>query len=243
MSAKDTVKFENKGEIKMIAHRGLSGLERENTCPAFVAAGLKSYYGIETDVHVTKDGKIIVYHDNNLLRLTGLDKVIEETDFAELRELTLTDTDGVTIRKDLFLPSLEEYISICKKYDKVAVLELKNPMEEKYISKIVETIMEMDWFEKTIFISFAGENLVALKKLYPSAKAQFLSSVASEEAVNFILGNDLDADLSAKCITKDLVDKLHKAGKKVNVWTVNDVEHAKELKACGVDFITTNILE
>ena len=51
MSAKTTVQF-NKGEIKMIAHRGLSGLERENTCPAFVAAGVKSYYGIETDVLV-----------------------------------------------------------------------------------------------------------------------------------------------------------------------------------------------
>ena len=243
MNEKDTIKFDDKGEIKMVAHRGVSGLERENTCPAFVAAGVKSYYGIETDVHVTKDGKIIVYHDNNLLRLTGLDKIIEETDFAELRELTLTDTDGVTVRKDLFLPSLEEYIAICRKYDKVAVLELKNPMEEKYLSKIAETITDMGWFEKTIFISFAGENLVKLKKLYPSARAQFLSSVASEEVVNFILGNDFDADLSEKCITRELVDELHNAGKKVNVWTVNDLERAEYLKDCGVDFITTNILE
>lgn len=55
----------------MIAHRGLSGLERENTCAAFVAAGNRSYYGIETDIHRTKDGKYIVYHDNNLVRLLG----------------------------------------------------------------------------------------------------------------------------------------------------------------------------
>ena len=116
-------------------------------------------------------------------------------------------------------------------------------MEEKYLSKIVETITGMGWFEKTIFISFAGENLVKLKKRCPSAKAQFLSSVASEEAVNFILENEFDADLSEKCITKELVDRLHKAGKKVNVWTVNDLERAEYLKACGVDFITTNILE
>ena len=243
MSKKDTIKFKNKGEIKMIAHRGVSGLERENTCPAFVAAGVKSYYGIETDVHVTKDGKIIVYHDNNLARLTGIDKVVEECTFAELRELRLKDTDDATSRADLFLPSLEEYISICKKYDKVAVLELKNPMEEKYLSKIVKTITEMGWFEKTIFISFAGENLVALKKAYPLAQAQFLSSTASDEHVSFILENDFDADLSEKCITKELVDRLHKAGKKVNVWTVNDLERAEYLKECGVDFITTNILE
>ena len=56
----NTIKFENKGNIKMIAHRGVSGLERENTCPAFVAAGVKSYFGIETDVFVTLDEKYIV---------------------------------------------------------------------------------------------------------------------------------------------------------------------------------------
>ncbi|MBR2340847.1 MAG: hypothetical protein IKA72_00350 [Clostridia bacterium] len=243
MIKQDTVKFENKGEIKMIAHRGLSGLERENTCPAFVAAGVKGYYGIETDVHVTKDGKIIVFHDDSLKRLTGIDKVVEECDFGFLRKLKLTDTDGVTSRADLFLPTLEEYICICKKYGKVAVLELKNPMEEKYVFEIAEKISQMGWFEKTIFISFAGENLVALKKRYPNATAQFLTETASDEVFNFMIENDLDADLGENCVSKEFVDKLHAAGKKVNVWTVDSLKEAEFLKACGVDFITTNILE
>lgn len=239
----DTIKFINKGEIKMIAHRGLSGLERENTCPAFVAAGVKSYYGIETDVHVTKDGKIIVFHDDNLLRLTGLDKIVEECTFDELRELTLTDTDGKTKRKDLFLPTLEEYISICKKYDKVAVLELKNPMQEQFIREIADTVTAMGWFEKTIFISFAGENLVVLKKYKPSATAQFLTEVANDETFHFMVENDLDADLCGYCVSKEFVDRLHAAGKKVNVWTLDKLEHAELAKQFCVDFITTNILE
>lgn len=243
MNAKNTIKFENNGQIKMIAHRGVSGLERENTCPAFVAAGVKSYYGIETDVHVTKDGKIIVYHDDNLKRLTGIDRIVEESTFAELREIELTDTDGVTKRKDLFLPSLEEYISICRKYDKVAVLELKNLMEEKYVYEIAETITKMGWFEKTIFISFAGENLVTLKKRYPKATAQFLTEEASDEVFNFMVENDLDADLCGYCVSKEFVDRLHAVGKKVNVWTLDKIEHAELAKDCGVDFITTNILE
>ena len=113
----NTVKIQDKRGVQMIAHRGVSGLERENTCPAFVAAGVKSYYGIESDVHVTKDGKYIVFHDDNLERLTGLSLVIEETDFDTLRAIRMKDTDGVTERADLFLPTLEEYISICKKYD------------------------------------------------------------------------------------------------------------------------------
>ncbi len=239
----DTIKFENKGEIKMIAHRGLSGLERENTCPAFVAAAVKSYYGIETDVHVTKDGKYIVVHDDNLERVAGLDMVVEESSFDELRAVKMTDIDGITKRADIFLPSLEEYISICKKYDKIAVLELKNRMASEHVWNIAKIICDMGWFEKTIFISFAGENLVDLKKKYPSAQAQYLIETATEENFKFMVDNDLDADLCGYCLSKEYVDKLHAAGKKVNCWTLDRIEHAEVAKACGVDFITTNILE
>ena len=54
----NTIKL-NDRKAKIIAHRGLSGLEKENTCPAFVAAANRSYFGIETDVHMTKDGKFV----------------------------------------------------------------------------------------------------------------------------------------------------------------------------------------
>ena len=55
----ETLKIE-KNNVKMIAHRGLSGLEKENTAVAFVAAGNKSFYGIETDIHLTKDNVFVV---------------------------------------------------------------------------------------------------------------------------------------------------------------------------------------
>ena len=88
----NTIKFENKGNIKMIAHRGVSGLEVENTCPAFVAAGVKTYYGIETDVHVTKDGKFIVIHDDDLKRIANLDMSVEGSTFDELRAVDILFT-------------------------------------------------------------------------------------------------------------------------------------------------------
>ena len=227
----------------MIAHRGLSGLERENTCPAFVAAAVKSYYGIETDVHVTKDGKYIVVHDDTLARVAGLNLVVEETDFAALRAVRMTDVDGVTPRADIFLPSLEEYLSICKKYNKVAVLELKNRMECEHVWGIAQTVEKMGWLEKTVFISFAGENLVDLRKKYPTAQAQFLTDQATDEAFRFMVENKFDADLCGYCVSKEFVDKLHSVGIKVNCWTLDKLEHAELAKECGVDFITTNILE
>ena len=93
--------------VKMVAHRGVSGLERENTCAAFVAAGNRSYFGVETDIHRTADGRYIVFHDDNLTRLLGDGRVVEEMRFDELRALRLTDLDG-NARGDLLLPTLEE---------------------------------------------------------------------------------------------------------------------------------------
>ena len=72
----NTKKF-NKKSTKVIAHRGLSGIEVENTASAFVAAGNRSYYGIETDVHRTADGKFVIGHDNDLKRIAGVDISLE----------------------------------------------------------------------------------------------------------------------------------------------------------------------
>jgi glycerophosphoryl diester phosphodiesterase len=101
----------------------------------------------------------------------------------------------------------------------------------------------LGWFEKTIFISFAGENLVYLKEKYPSAQAQFLTEEASDETYKFMVENGLDADLCGYCVSKEFVQKLHDAGLKVNCWTIDKLEHAEIMQACGVDFITSNILE
>lgn len=239
----DTIKFTDKGNIGMIAHRGVSGLERENTCPAFVAAGVKSYFGIETDVHVTKDGKYIIFHDDDLKRLLSLDLTVEQTDFDVLRKFRMKDTDGVTERNDLFLPSLEEYVSICRKYGKTAVLELKNRMEENHIENIAGIIEDMGWFDKTVFISFSGMNLVDLKKRFPKASAQYLFCEANEENRAFMEKHGLDADVYAKNLSFEYAELLRSAGIKINCWTVDSPELAAEMKKIGVDYITSNIIE
>ena len=66
----NTVKIE-KLAVKMTAHRGVSGLETENTAAAFIAAGQRTYFGIETDIHKTADGHFICCHDSNIERVSG----------------------------------------------------------------------------------------------------------------------------------------------------------------------------
>ena len=94
----NTIRIQKK-QTQLIAHRGLSGLEAENTLCAFVAAGNRSYFGIETDVHRTSDGQFIIVHDNDTARVAGNAQVyeVERTDYATLRSLPLLDRqDGWT---------------------------------------------------------------------------------------------------------------------------------------------------
>ena len=236
-----TVRIEKK-QVQMIAHRGLSGLERENTCAAFVAAGNRSYFGIETDIHKTKDGQFIVFHDDTTMRLTDLDWVVEERTLVELRALRLKDMDG-KIRGDLVLPTLQEYIRICKKYDKTAVPELKNPFQRKDIVAVVEIIRQEEWLKNTVFISFDLGNMVHLRKLLPEQPLQYLVKELTEEAKANLVKYALDLDIKYSNLTADQVEELHRLGRKVNVWTVDDPKIAALLVQMGVDYITSNILE
>ena len=227
----------------MVAHHGVSWLEMENTIAAFVAAGNRSYYGIETDVHVTKDEQIVIFHDDTTLRVTGIDKVVEECTLEELQAIPLYDMVPGTSRTDLRMPTLSEYINICKKYEKVAVLELKNTMEVRHIQKIIDIINECGYLSGVIFISFSWDNCANLRKLLPEQKIQFLDSKWDDELIDKLAENNLDLDLRHTAVTKELVDKLHAKGLVLNCWTVNEKERGDELASLGVDFITSNILE
>ena len=232
------------GGVKMIAHRGLSGLETENTCSAFVAAGNRTYFGIETDVHRTRDGKYIIIHDDRTGRVADQDLPVEDTDFSVLRALRLKDRDGDDARGDLILPTLEEYIRVCRRYEKTAVLELKNHMEPDDIANIIETVQGENHLQKTIFISFDLPNLICLRSMSPRQKAQYLIEDRVPDGLIPTLDRyHLDLDIDYTLLTQTLVRQVHAAGHEVNVWTVNSLADARRLAAWGVDYITSNIIE
>ena len=228
--------------VRMVAHRGVSGLERENTCAAFVAAGNRSYFGVETDIHRTADGRYIVFHDDNLVRLLGDERVVEEMRFDELRALRLTDLDG-NARGDLLLPTLAEYVNICKKYDKDCVLEVKNHFEPEDIDNVIAIIRGIGWLERTIFISFDLPNMLCIREKLPQQRAQYLVSTFGDDLLSILTQNHLDLDIKYSSLSAEQVRACHEAGIKVNVWTVNEAADAERLAGYGVDFITSNILE
>lgn len=240
---KSTIKINSKN-TKTVAHRGLSGLERENTNPAFIAAGNREkYYGIETDVHRTADGKYVCIHDSNTARVSGVDMDVEGSTLEQLQSIRLFDMDGSTDRADLRIPTLKDYINICQKYGKVSVLELKTPFEAEHVREIVDIIHDMGHLDMTVFISFHRQDLIYLREYLPDQPAQYLCGEWNDDVKEFVNKYDLDIDICYPPLTKEVFDDIKSAKKKINVWTVDDKTKGEQLSEWGVDYITTNILE
>ncbi len=239
----NTTKFENK-TTKVVAHRGLSGIERENTNAAFIAAGNRSYFGVETDVHVTKDGHFVIAHDSSMARGSGSSLVIEESTLAMLRSITLFEKNGETKdRYDLHVSTVTEYVRTCKTYEKVCVLELKGIFGKENLQKLIDVINVEGYLENIVFIAFDWQNLVDLKAIYPDATMQFLCKEIALETLPELVKNNFSLDIYYKSLTQEMVDFMHQNGLFVNVWTVDEKADADALVNMGVDFITTNICE
>lgn len=238
----DTIKFEKKN-TKMVAHRGLSGIEVENTNSAFVAAGNRSHWGIETDIYKTADGKFVIGHDDNYKRLSGEEIFLEKETLERLRQVVFFDKDGTKNRVDLRPATLENYLSIVKKYEKHAVLELKSNFTNEEIARIIEIIREYDYLDNLTFISFNYDNLLRVRKILPNQSAQYLFWKITDAEIERLVRDKIDVDVWVVELTKEQIEACHRAGLKVNCWTVDDPKKAEELASWGIDIITSNILE
>ena len=240
----NTIKLENKGHTQMIAHRGVCGLEPENTNAAFIAAGNRSYYGIESDVHKTADGKFVIMHDGNTLRMTGDDIEIAKATYDTLRSLRLKQMDGNLGRTDLRIPSMEEYLEICKYYGKKAVLELKDAFTDEDIDEIIRIGDNLGYMEHIVFISFKMKNLLLLRERCPEQAVQYLVDYDIDDAlIQELADRNMGIDMRGERYTEEILRKCREKGVETNAWTVDDPDMARKLIQWGIDYITSNILE
>lgn len=238
----DTIRIPRSTHTKLIAHRGLSGLECENTCAAFVAAGNRDYFGIETDIHPTADGQYILIHDNNTGRVAVEDLPVESSTLAALRAVALKDTDGQP-RGDLQTPLPEEYLRICRKYQKVGVLEFKGRFTKEQLAEVRGLVAEYYDESGLVYISFDYANLCDMRELAPDAKIQYLCGDLTEEQLQDMVARRIDVDAYFPTLNADKIAHMHELGLEVNCWTVDSPEDAQRLIQDGVDYITSNILQ
>lgn len=233
-----TVKIDKRAAL-MVAHRGLSAINTENTLPAFEYAGTRSHYGVECDVHITKDGKYVIFHDDDTGRLCDKKLAIEESAFAELRALKFNDD----MSGKLCIPTLEEFLEIVAQSGKHAFIELKRLMPERNIREIIDICARKYDLNNITFISFELDNLVAVRRKDNSVSAMYLTCEINDDVINALLAHGLGLDVYWERLTPENIELLHSHGVAVNCWTCDDKTVAERLVALGVDYITTDILE
>ena len=124
------------------------------------------------------------------------------------------------------------------------VLEIKDPFTKPQLEGVIRVLEAMDYLQQTVFISFHLECCLLLRQLLPEAPIQYLMDKTPDDAMlALLLSQRLELDIEYHAITRPVVDLLHSAGLRVNVWTCDDPAEAAALIALGVDMITSNTLE
>lgn len=230
--------------MKIIAHRGFSGVYPENTMLAFRKAIEIGADGIELDVHLSKDGQVMIIHDEALKRTTGLDGVVSDYTRAELEKIsagkTKNDEFGFTP-----IPSLEEYLAFMAEHrDKITNIELKTaPVYYPEIEeKTLELVRKFDLEKNIIYSSFNWLSIERMQRLGTISETGLLFSgmkLYNQAHIIKALGiNYFHPDFN------DLTDEIVKSylDNKVglNVWTVNEIEDMKVCLSWNIDGLITN---
>lgn len=225
---------------KYVAHRGFSNCHPDNTVASFTAASEnEKYYGIETDIRLTKDGVLVCSHDNTAVFADGSKLVVEESTYAELTAKFLKNTKSSEQEKVCLFA---DYLKICKKGNKVAVVELKDVFTEEMVNKALSEIDEFYDRKSCTVIAFDYDSLYRVRLADPTMELQYLSSTPMDRKFKECLKENISIDIHYMLATKRLVKNFHDKGLEVNVWTVDDAKTQKKVRRCGVDYITSNIL-
>ncbi len=223
-----------------IAHRGFSGKYPENTNIAFVKALTEGYCdGIEVDIHMTKDGKLVIIHDNKLDRTTTGTGFIKDYTLQEVLQFDA----GVKYNpkyKGEKISSIELALDLVKKYNVRLYIEIKNSEDEyKGIEeKVVEIVKELGVQNKVVVHSYNGESVKRVKLLDSQIKTGLLCKEVPWDIRNYRYADAIC--FSYESATLEAIETIHSIGKKVTVWTVDEISDMKKMMDIGVDAIITN---
>ena len=226
-------------DTKLVGHRGFSQIAPENTLPAYELAGDYGFWGAECDIVETKDGYFVLMHDLTLDRTTSGTGNVKDFTLAELKQLTITGGNNISDYPNMSIPTLDEFLLICKKHSLVPVIEVKTLSSEN-VSRLVDVITKYGFETKCVVIGFNFASMQAIRNINKNIYLQPLLNLTSEN-IDFCVGlGNAGIDAHYPTITKELVDEAHEKGILVNCWTVNDRNIANNLRNMGVDFITTD---
>lgn len=226
----------------VVAHRGYSSKAPENTMAAFELALEAGSDGLELDVHLTKDGKVIVIHDHTLERTSNGTGIVEQYTLAELQQLDAGSWFSPDYKGER-LPSLREVCELVKDKDILFNVELKAALGFEQLNyKVAELLDEYELNEKTVISSFNHYALVHFKQIRPHVRTGILYSAALVNPWEYAKSIGATAlHPNHKTIIPEIVSGAQQNGMMVNPWTVDAPEDIERMKLAKIDSIITNV--
>lgn len=223
-------------QTQIIAHRGYWQTQpptTENSLKALENAQELNIYGVEFDVRMSKDGVLIINHDEHHGSME-----ISKTDFVDLVKLKLKNGEHI--------PTLKDYLEKGKKDSNLKlVIELKpiqsEAREYELVQKAIWLVKELELESQSEFISFSLNICEQIKKIDTVFKVQYLKGELSPLQIKEKGLDGLDYNYSVFMKNPTWISQAKTLGLITNSWTVNDAEVFRKLKEQGIDFITTDI--
>lgn len=232
-------------DIKVVAHRGLSGAYPENTSPSFKAAGGHGgYFGLECDTHMTKDGIWMVLHDPAIETIYSGKGDVKSLTYNELMQFDAVRGANIEKYPSLKMCTLQEYIDICKEYKCVPVIEVKDPRPE-VMPDFYEMLTKNGIADSAVIISFVLGNLIELNKINPKLNMWYLVDYITSKSINDAkksgcTGIDFSSEFNA--CRPEYIKKIHDNGLIAACWTVDSKEMLCKMLEADVNYITTNTI-
>lgn len=222
-------------QTQIIAHRGYFQTNpptTENSLKSLENAQNLKIYGAEFDVRMTKDGVLVVNHDEHHAKME-----ISETDFKELKKVKLSNGEQ--------FPTLKDYLKKGKKDQSLKlIVEIKpdktKEKEDELTAKTIKMIKDLKLESQSEFISFSLNICKEIKKLEPSFKVQYLKGELSPQQIKDEGLDGIDYHYSIFEKNPTWIAEANALGLITNSWTVNDIAIFNKLKDQGIGFVTTN---
>lgn len=223
--------------LEVTAHRGYSAAYPENTIPAFKGAIQVGADWAELDVQQTADGEVIVMHDSNLKRTTGLDKEVWQVTWDEIKDLdngSWFDKKYQTVR----IPTLEEVLKVCR--GKIHLnIEIKPSGHDKDLEEQVAKLLKKYHMRDTCVVSsLKYDSLRKIKQADDSIETAYITSVSYGNFTDLEYADGYSVE--STLLSKSFVNKAQKAGKQIYVWTVNSEERLEKVVGMGIDNVITD---
>jgi glycerophosphoryl diester phosphodiesterase len=224
----------------VIGHRGASAREPENSLRAFQRAARDGADGVELDVLCCATGEVVVFHDDDLLRLAGRAERIDALAFAAVREVTLSGGVGI--------PTLEEAFEACGPTMLVNVELKARGLADAAVPALVErvsTIVDRTGTAGRVLVSsFSPVAVWRWQRRRADVRAALLwereAALPLRRAWALPLLRPFAAHPDQRLCDAAVIRRLHRAGYAVNTWTVDDPQRLRELRDEGIDGIITN---